>query len=560
MKSLFTWALAGILALVIVVVVVIEDGEEETQCADPGTSESSSEGSGESIAANAEGLAEPLGEGTLEKVTSTYKSPDRPGHRGIDIAKEDGHPIYSMADGTVVKSEEAGGFGMWVVIAHEINGESWETVYGHMFPEGIHVKAGDKVKAGDHIADQGWNGGVDPAGPGGSHLHIEWWQGSRDTGSEVDPMPWLERAAEGAGEGKPDDSKDDDAKDDEGDAKDQDDDGKSGDRSGSGKEMPDSDKIQNQDKLQVDSVRVARAVAERFPEVETIGGWRPSDPYPDHPSGRAVDVMIPNWESAEGKKLGDEIRDYINGNKDHFNIEYMIWRQTYIPAQGEPNTMEDRGDPTQNHFDHVHVTTDGGGMPKPDQKYGPSPDGGGQSPGEASDDGCVPVEAVHADGSLAEGEVPKEFIKWLKLGGGVCKGISSPLLAAQQEQESGFQTHIGSPAGAQGPSQFMPDPWGTWGYKVDENGENVGEAGGGDINSPADATMAQARMMCASYETAERKVKEGTWKGDPVELTLAAYNAGEGNVDQYGGVPPFAETQHYVKIIPANAKKFEEKV
>lgn len=571
MKKILGVFIVVVLFLVLLVSTML-GGDDEVQCDDPASSGSSSGGaSGESIAANAEGLAEPLGENTLDHITSQYKSPDRPGHRGIDIAKEDQHPIYSMADGTVVKSEEAGGFGMWVVIAHEINGESWETVYGHMFPEGIHVKAGDKVKAGDHIADQGYNGGVDPPGPGGSHLHIEWWQGSRDTGSEADPMPWLEKAAEGAGEGKSDDSKDADTKDDpddsnnddkedkEGDDKNKDD--KSSDRSGSGKEMPESDKIANEDKLQVDSIRVARAVAERFPEIDTIGGWRPVDDYPDHPSGRAVDVMIPNWES-DGRALGDEIKDYVYSNRDHFNIEYMIWRQQYIPAEGEPNQMEDRGDPTQNHYDHVHITTDGGGMPKPGQKYGASPDGGGKAPDSSgsSDDDCIPEGVSHVDSSLAAGEVPKEFVKWLKLGGRECKGITAPLLAAQIQQESGFQKEIGSPAGAYGPSQFMPGTWQTWGYKVDDDGKSTGEAGAGDITSPADATMAQARMMCASYETAERKLDNGTWKGDPVELALAAYNAGEGNVDSYGGVPPFQETQHYVKIIPDTAEKFEEKV
>ena len=39
---------------------------------------------------------------------------------------------------------------------------------------------------------------------------------------------------------------------------------------------------------------------------------------------------------------------------------------------------------------------------------------------------------------------------------------------------------------------------------------------------------------------------------------LAAYNAGPGAVEQFGGVPPYAETQQYVKIVPETAKKYEK--
>ena len=102
-----------------------------------------------------------------------------------------------------------------------------------------------------------------------------------------------------------------------------------------------------------------------------MGGVR-STPTPITRRGRAVDIMIPDYDSDKGKKLGDEIKDYIFRNKADFNVEYLIWRQQYVPAEGEPNQMEDRGDPTQNHFDHVHVTVnEPGGGPYDGGKLGP---------------------------------------------------------------------------------------------------------------------------------------------------------------------------------------------
>lgn len=116
-------------------------------------------------------------------------------HEGVDIAQGQGTPILAFADGVVTHSgADPGGYGWYVIIDHDVNGETFSTLYGHMFEKDVFVKVGDTVYAGQHIANEGYNGGVSPPGPGGSHLHFEVHvPGYRNP---VDPGPWLDRAVE----------------------------------------------------------------------------------------------------------------------------------------------------------------------------------------------------------------------------------------------------------------------------------------------------------------------------------------------------------------------------
>jgi soluble lytic murein transglycosylase-like protein len=104
-------------------------------------------------------------------------------------------------------------------------------------------------------------------------------------------------------------------------------------------------------------------------------------------------------------------------------------------------------------------------------------------------------------------------------------GVDPRLIHAVIWQESKYKPSAESHAGAQGLMQLMP--------------------------------AAAARFGCDDRNNAEQNVKAGTkylrwllkrFDGN-VTLALAAYNAGEGNVDKYEGVPPFGETQAYVRII-----------
>jgi murein DD-endopeptidase MepM/ murein hydrolase activator NlpD len=99
-------------------------------------------------------------------------------HYGIDLAAPIGTPIYALTDGVVEKSGPASGFGMWVVLRHT---DGTSSVYGHI--NSALVEVGQKVKAGDQIAEVGNRG--QSTGP---HLHFEVWE---PDGTKANPLPWL---------------------------------------------------------------------------------------------------------------------------------------------------------------------------------------------------------------------------------------------------------------------------------------------------------------------------------------------------------------------------------
>jgi soluble lytic murein transglycosylase-like protein len=111
-------------------------------------------------------------------------------------------------------------------------------------------------------------------------------------------------------------------------------------------------------------------------------------------------------------------------------------------------------------------------------------------------------------------------------------GLDPALLAGLIKQESGFNANARSGAGAQGLTQLMP-----------------GTAAGLGVTDPLDP--AQAIEGGAKY-LAEQLERFG---GD-VARALAAYNAGPGAVQRFGGVPPYAETQNYVRVVQSNAAAY----
>ncbi len=114
--------------------------------------------------------------------------------------------------------------------------------------------------------------------------------------------------------------------------------------------------------LQVDTILAARAISGMFPAIMKIGGVRP-DSMRWHPNGLAIDVMIPNYRTPEGKALGDRIVAFALANAKQFGLNHVLWRQTSYGPKRVPRPMSNRGSGTANHFDHVHIATNGGGYP-----------------------------------------------------------------------------------------------------------------------------------------------------------------------------------------------------
>jgi hypothetical protein len=126
--------------------------------------------------------------------------------------------------------------------------------------------------------------------------------------------------------------------------------------------------VASEDRLQVKTIWAARVIAVLFPQIKTIYGYRP-DPLPWHPNGLAIDVMIPDHASPEGIELGNQIAGYALANAKRWGINHVIWRQKIYPGVGAPSWTADYGNETLNHYDHVHIATDGGGYPTGHETY-----------------------------------------------------------------------------------------------------------------------------------------------------------------------------------------------
>lgn len=149
-----------------------------------------------------------------------------------------------------------------------------------------------------------------------------------------------------------------------------------------------------------------------------------------------------------------------------------------------------------------------------------------------------PVFAPVVSAVTQVGEIPTDIpmsgdcdLDWIIFRAGERQGVDPRFIHAVIKQESRYDPHAVSSVGAQGLMQMMPATARRFGLKNPE-----------DAAANVEAGTKYLKWLLKRFD------------GD-VSLALAGYNAGEGSVDKYKGVPPYSETQNYVKKIVANYGK-----
>ena len=176
--------------------------------------------------------------------------------------------------------------------------------------------------------------------------------------------------------------------------------------------------------VQPQTAAVANTVGPMF-GIKTVGGYR--DPGAEqydpngHPAGLALDFMINNIPN--GKSTGDKLAAYLQDNAADLGVKYIIWQQHIWSVERSDEgwrAMADRGSPTQNHMDHVHLSLTGNGS-------SPIP---GCTPGGAIGEVAMSGWAAPANGPITSdfgprsspGGIGSTYHRGIDLAGGGCDG------------------------------------------------------------------------------------------------------------------------------------------
>jgi soluble lytic murein transglycosylase-like protein len=161
------------------------------------------------------------------------------------------------------------------------------------------------------------------------------------------------------------------------------------------------------------------------------------------------------------------------------------------------------------------------------------PTSGGGTSASPTNFSTVLASAASAAGSPSSSSSGSEYAPIIDAAASAY-GLDPAVLTGLIQQESGFNPQAVSSAGAEGLTQVMP--------------ENFAADG---ITNPFDPTQ-------SIFGGAKQLSEDLSEFGGNYTDALAAYNAGVGAVQQYGGVPPYAQTQSYVTNVLSDAQQYAQ--
>jgi hypothetical protein len=162
--------------------------------------------------------------------------------------------------------------------------------------------------------------------------------------------------------------------------------------------------------------------------------------------------------------------------------------------------------------------------------------GGGEG---LNNDQVVAAYESDGKGQLNANTVPSQHLSLVQEAGRECTQIGAIVIAAQIQQESGWNEKLVGPDGAEGISQVPPDKFDEFGEDADDNDET-------SALDAADSIKAQSKYMCSLAKEIDTLIANNEVKGDRLNLTLAAYETGLDAVKQAKGVPDNDRARSYI--------------